>query len=268
MPNSEKKLFSKTILWFFVLVILFFINRSGMLSGVKNLAAMIFSSGAGYFRNGAVEQTGTIRTIFSFKKIQKENERLKSLEIETISLREEKEELLKENGELRKEIAIAPQEGFSLISAEVIYQEPGLENDFLVINKGSNAGLEKGLAVITGGKFLVGEVYETTPEKSKIMLSVSRLSTFDAALRQSGVSGIAKGRYGLEILLDLIPSQTNLEKGELVVTAGKNKNRPENLIVGEVISFAQSSDGLFKQAVLKPFYSIDKLRFVAVVKKQ
>lgn len=268
MAELEKKFLPKFVFWLLVLVTLFFLNQKGLLTGAKKTVALIFTGSAGSFRSGAINQESTMGALFSFKKIQKENERLKSLETETILLKEEKESLKKENEKLRKELAIPAKSGFSLVSAEVVYQEPGLEKDFAVINKGSNDGLEKGSAVITAGQFLVGEIYETAPEKSKIMLSVSRLAAFDAALSQSGVAGIAKGRYGLEILLDLIPSQTNLAKGELVVTTGKNQNRPPNLIVGEVINFNQSADGLFKQAVLKPFYSIDKLQFVSVVKKE
>ncbi len=261
----EKKIASKLLLGLFLIAVLIFLNGKGFLDPFKYFASDVAVLSSGKLREGTGGLKDFFKAVFSLNKIKKENEKLAELELKLLSANQERKEFELENIELRKQFELLPKDSFKLLAAEVIAQDPNSSQEFILVNRGSKDGVVKGTPVIVYNKILIGEVYEVQPRKSKILLSVSPLNVFGASPSEDRVVGIAKGKYNLEIILDLIPNQTELNSGESVITAGKNQKYPEGLLVGKIVKVGKSADGLFKQAVVKPFYSANELKFVFLI---
>ncbi|MEA3273071.1 MAG: rod shape-determining protein MreC [Patescibacteria group bacterium] len=265
ITRSGRKLLSKVLLGGLFVIFIIVLNSKGLLNPFKYLISNTTTVGFGSVREKTINTQNFLGAIFSIGKIKKENERLKELELELSIATQEKKELEEENIELREQFKLLPKDKYKLMGATVVAQDPDSPQEFIRINKGEKDGVKRGMPVIIYDKILVGEVYEAQPHRSKILLSVSSLNTYGVAPATAKIVGVAKGQYNLEILFDFIPHQTELNLDELVITAGKNQKYPEGLLVGKIIEIGQSADGLFKQAVVKPFYSANDLKFVFLI---
>lgn len=266
MRDQKKQ--TKRIIFVAIIAILIFLNYRGYLDPIKNLVGGIMTTGFGGARSGTAETKSTLGTLFSLKEIKKENERLKEVEIKLEASEEEKKQLASENDELRNQLKLLPRTKFDLIGADIIAQPVDDPEGSIILNKGEKDGVKEGMAVIIYDKIFIGEVRQVEPSRSKVMLSVNPKETnvFNVTMSDSGAVGIAKGRYNLELEVGLIPVQAEVKEEELVVTGGRNQKYPEGLVVGKVVGVTKSADGLFKQAVVKPFYSVNDLKFAFIIK--
>jgi rod shape-determining protein MreC len=267
VKNQSKKIYSFLIIIFLILPIYFILSGKGYLNPIYNVISKVFLLGSSDTREGTINTKNFFTTLFSIENILTENENLKKFELEAETLKKENEELKSQVEALKKELELLPTDKFELVNAEVISHDPNLTEELVIINKGSKQGIEKDMAVIIEDRILVGKIFEVKPNTSKILLSVSPKCKFDASLNDKDIVGVAEGKFNLEILLTMIPSDIEIEENEIVVTSGKkNQKFPEGLLVGKVIEVEPSQDKLFNQAVLKPFYSVNDLKFVAIIK--
>ena len=265
ITRSEKKLFPKAIILIIFIIVLGFLNYKGVLDPFKNLVARLVLSGSGEVRTGTVNTQNKLAAFFSLSEILKENEKNQELELKVQTLEQGKNALAQENESLRNQLNLLPQDKFKLIGLDVIGQDPDAPQEFILVNKGEQEGIKKGQPIIFADRVLVGRVYETMPHQAKILLTVSPLSVLSAELAKEQVAGIAKGQYNLEIGLNLIPNQTPLNPEDLIVTSGNNHEFPAGLLIGKVKTVSQSADGLFQQAIIKPFYTASDLKVVFAI---
>ncbi|MBU2025378.1 MAG: rod shape-determining protein MreC [Patescibacteria group bacterium] len=265
ITRPERKIFPKIVFALALVAVLVFLNHRGYLDPVKNFITRSAIFGSKSALNATSGSRTALFSLSSLKQLQSQNQKIQELELNMKTLSLEKQELENENNQLRNQLKLLPKEKFSLTGADIIAFDPLSLEEFAIINKGKNHGLKQGMPVIIYDRVLIGSIYEVEKSYSKVLLSVSPLSTFNAALAKDQVIGVARGKYNLEITLDLIPNQTQIDQGDLVVTSGRHHQYPQGLLAGEVISSSLSPDGLFKQVVVKPFYSMNDLRQVFVI---
>ena len=196
ITRPEKKLFPKILLLVIAIALLIFLNQKGYLNPAKNFLASVFTFGSKNARNTALESRLTLGTFFSLGEIKKTNQKVAELELNLKTARLEKEELQKENATLRDQLELLPRQKFNLLGADVIAQDPASFEEFIVINRGEKDGLKKEMPVIISDRILIGRVWEVEKEKAKILLSVSPLNTFNAALAkdQTAESGVGASK--------------------------------------------------------------------------
>jgi putative peptidoglycan lipid II flippase len=137
---------------------------------------------------------------------------------------------------------------------------------FLIIDKGSNDGLQVGQTVIYKDNY-IGQLKEVSPHKSVVSLSTdpdSKLAAF--VINQQGRSqGILLGQFGSEMLLDKVIHEEPMEKNDLVYTSGSEDNIPRGLIVGRVEETLVKDGEVFKQAKVKPIFNLANLDLLFVI---
>jgi rod shape-determining protein MreC len=259
----ERKLFYRIFLIVIFLIIVIILNHIGALEPIKNPISKIFTSAG--TRQTSVNTSSFISTLFSVQQVIEENSELKGLELKIESVKQENIQLLKENETLRKQLQLLPKFEFDLAVSEIVGTDPNSSEEIIIINKGEADGIRAGMPVIINDKVFVGEVYEAFKNRSKIILSVSPLSKFDASFQDNNLVVAATGAFNLEIRLSHIPNKYEINENSIVITGGREKNFPEGLLVGKIIKTEQSSDGLFKESIVQPFYSINELKFVSVI---
>ena len=91
----------------------------------------------------------------------------------------------------------------------------------------------------------------------------SNINAYDA---QSRAKGIARGDYGLGIVLDMVLDSDSINAGENVMTSEIGQNVPSGLLIGTVQEVRPSADRLYQQAIISSPVKVSKLEYVFVIK--
>lgn len=207
--------------------------------------------------------------MFRYEALEAENAALR----EKISQMEEDarlaDSLAREIARLRQLLDLEPaKEGYDLVDAYIISWSTSDWSSTFTVNRGTNAGIQPGMCVITSNKEVVGLVVEAGPNYAIVKTVLDSTLEISAALASSGYSGMVQGGYahGLEGLLrmDYLPTSAVLRNNDQVVTSGSTVY-PRNLILGYVIDAGFDDSGIAKYAILKPAADIDSLEQVFIL---
>ena len=242
--------------------ILLILNLTPLSGGFKNFFYFVSSPIQKKLWEVGDRTSNFISAIADTQNLKRENEELKfkiqELVIENISLRE----LEKENENLRTALNIGLEKEFKLAIAQVIGKD--ISQDFILIDKGSKDGILKGLAVITPQKVLVGKISEVNDSYSKVMLVSNQESSYGVETVNTQILGEAKGEGNFQLLLDLIPLDVEIKKGDLMITTSLT-GIPKGLLVGEISEVKKIDVEPFQQADIKPAFDIKDIDRLFIV---
>jgi rod shape-determining protein MreC len=194
-----------------------------------------------------------------------------SPETAMMKLKVQAQNLEKENEELKKLLGYKKEHPMDTITARVAYRNPDRWNNRLVINRGSEDGVEPKMPVITS-EGLIGRVENVTKYMSEIqLLTDSEGGPGIAAVIQTGseeVLGIVEGYDPRKkcLILNKVSVTARPKKGQMVVTSRLSDVYPGGILIGTVDD-VKMSEGKVEQVVyVKPSASFENLDFVMVVK--
>lgn len=210
---------------------------------------------------------GNVKDFFlSIGQLNSENGRLMRENIDLISENSRLRDMEKENIFLREQIGLIPREEFSLEASTIIGGDSQGFGNWIEINKGSNSGVKEGMAVIVSKGILIGRIQEVFPSFSKVILLSSSKSAVNVVVSQTGAKGIAKGEYGLGMVVDAILQTDSVSVGNEVITSGMASDIPRGLLLGVVQEVRPSEDHLFQQAIIASPINVSKLDTVFIIK--
>jgi rod shape-determining protein MreC len=204
----------------------------------------------------------------SIGQLKNENEKLIKEKQELLANNAKLADVENENTILRQQLDILPRDKFDLLASNIVSQDPNGMGNWIVIDKGSEAGVKVGMSVIVSKGILLGRVQEVTAKSSNILLLTNSKSTVNAMTTENGTKGIVKGEYGLAIILDMILQTDLIQVGDDVVTSGIGEEFPRGLFVGVIQEVHRSDDNLFQQAVISSPIQVSKLQMVFVIKNE
>lgn len=160
---------------------------------------------------------------------------------------------------------------YKVVNAVVISRSPSNWQSQLIVNKGSNAGIKKGMSVMGSGG-LIGRVSEVNTTNAKVELLSDDSQVADRfAIRVANKNGdVVDGivtSFNQEknlIVMGQITSDVALEKGDLVTTSGLGGVTPAGLYVGKVQKISQDDYGLSKKIYIKPATDFNNIPVVSV----
>lgn len=148
-----------------------------------------------------------------------------------------------ENQFLKEELATAKRveamAGFTqrnpnkTIGARIIGAGAGMNSKVVFIDRGSTAGVMKGMAVITPDG-IVGKVTASYPTGSQVMLITDPTFGCGVVSDKTRIHGTARGQGNNQLLVDYIQNEQNVEVGETFFTSGDDRIFPKGLPVGPV----------------------------------
>ena len=150
------------------------------------------------------------------------------------------------------------------IGAAVIGYDPSPFLRYILINRGSDDGLRRGMPVVTN-QGLVGQVAAVTSQAARVQLITDPASSVNVRLRQADAEAVLQGQVTGEVTLEMAPQSANLQTGELIVTSGLGGNYPPNLVVGQVTSVRRRDFDLFQSAAVQPAVDFSELEIVLVI---
>lgn len=202
---------------------------------------------------------------------------------EYFSLRTINSDLAEENAQIRKKLEQRNQSLFMLetreltdpalvnrfdfVSAKVVNNSTALFKNFITIDKGKDAGIEAGMAVISSGA-AVGKV-KTVSQHYSVLISLLNIDEqVSSVVKRTGYFGTAQwdGVDPRYIQLRYVPRHVNLIVGDTVVTSGYNAVFPSGVLIGVIKEVNLKEDALWYDIRVQLAQDFGKLAFVEVVK--
>lgn len=263
---SQNKLFLFLLCIFIALVLVIF-HFVGILRPVENIILKISSPAAKMFYSMGDKIKDSFSFLTSIRDLSKENRSL-SLELERSSVDKARlEELKKENEKLREQLYYKKKSQFELIPSMVISKDPSSLLRVVNINKGSKNGVEEEDLVVVSEGILIGKISEVYDDFSKVLLIIDINSRVQAKIQDSNADGVISGEHGLGLIMDLIPQDKVVKKGDVVVTSDVEQDS-QALLIGEVEEVKNSDNELFQKARIKSPVDFKDLKHTFVVKSK
>ncbi|HEY7105890.1 MAG TPA: rod shape-determining protein MreC [Acidimicrobiia bacterium] len=208
--------------------------------------------------------------------LQKENARLRSENAELKGQVAAAQAAIADVAELRKSLDLPNIADYDGVFANVVDGSTGNFERTFQIDKGSDAGIAKEMAVVVGdqGGALVGKVSEVSKTRATVQRVddpgfqvVVQLLAKDAA-GGLGPVGLARGQQDSTLLtLQLSDTSAKVDKGQYSVTKGGEASPfPRGLVVGTVARNIDPSTAAAERAALKPAVDLDQLSIVKVLR--
>ena len=152
------------------------------------------------------------------------------------------------------------------VAAQVIGSSGSEQSRSVYIDKGSSAGVEKDMAVITADG-LVGKVLRAYGSSAQVLLINDQSSGVGVILDKSRLQGVVKGTAGGEVILEKVMTDEQVSPGDLIVTSGGDQIFPKGITVGTVMKVSPGAD-LFLNIRVKPSANLGRLEEVLVITKK
>jgi rod shape-determining protein MreC len=149
-------------------------------------------------------------------------------------------------------------------AAAVIGRDPSPFLQYVIINRGSNDGIRRGMPVVTD-QGLVGRVDAVIADASRVQLITDPASTVNVRLQNAETDASLSGSITGDLSLDLVSQDTSIQSGDLVLTSGLGGGYPPNLIVGQVGNVRTNDVDLFQQANVQPVVDFNRLQIVLII---
>ena len=208
--------------------------------------------------------------MFEYEALAAENEALKEKLAQMEDEARRADAVSRENDRLRELAGLLDDhEDYVVQEAYIIAWNSGDWSSTLTVNRGSSAGIEPNMCVITSNGQVIGLVQEVGPNYAIIKTVLDSSLEISATIASSGYSGMVKGNYaeGNEnyLRMDYLPSSAVIRNKDQVVTSGSIVY-PKGLILGYVVDAGFGDTGVAKFAVLEPAADIDTLEQVFIIK--
>ena len=208
--------------------------------------------------------------VLNLRRLRVENLELNEKVLKLESILANHKELEEENRLLREQVGLPAGrqevDAQNLVLAKIIGRSARGGEAVVTVDKGSEAGLREGAAVIFKN-LLLGEVSLVEPQRAKVRL-LTDSQFVAAALDQDSpdrARGLLNGQYGTTAVLQKVLPTENLVVGDTIITSGEDGKFEKGLVLGVVKKVFGQEAGVFKGAELRLMVDFDSLEEVFVV---
>jgi rod shape-determining protein MreC len=149
-------------------------------------------------------------------------------------------------------------------AASVIGRDPSPFLHYIIINRGSNDDILRGMPVVTN-QGLVGRVDAVIADAARVQLITDPASAVNSILQNADTNALVLGSVTGDISLDMISQDVTVESGDLILTSGLGGGYPADIIIGQVVTVRSLEFELFQQATIQPAVDFARLSIVLVI---
>jgi len=180
---------------------------------------------------------------------------------------------LEQNRALRNQLKFIDSPRFPVDYAPVNTRIISWASEFeqqVVIAAGSDSGIKQDTPIVTNYG-LVGRVTDITGSSAQVTLLTDENSAVPARDQTTGAIGLVRhGQGENSLLLDFVRKESNVQEGDVIVTAGTRSKQypslfPGGIAIGVVTSVGQSDTALYKQIQIDPYVDFSALDAVTAL---
>ncbi len=197
-----------------------------------------------------------VDTAYENDRLKKENHRLRGelLRYEEIRLANER---------LRDLLNFVEETGVEAVPAQVIAEDSTSWFRTVVIDKGLDAGVGEGMAVVVP-EGVVGRVIRSSAGESRVLLVTDASSAAASLVQRTRTRGVCRGR-GERLALEFALRQEDIQVDDRIITSGMGGVFPKGLLIGRVSSVERGRYGLFQTVGVEPVVDFSRLEEVLVL---
>jgi len=190
--------------------------------------------------------------------IYQENARLREENARLLQWQQAAHRLASENEQLRGLLKLVPEPGAAYVTARVIANSGGAYVRTLMINAGSEEGLARGQAAITG-EGLVGRLTEVGDRAARVLLVTDLNSRIPVIIDGTRDNAVLAGDNSERPRLLYLPTGASVKIGDRIVTSGEGGLFPPGLPIGVVAAFEGSVPRV------EPFVELSRVGYLRIV---
>lgn len=256
-----------------VSILLLTLSSNPLLRDIQNGVAFAFKPFSAAVDGAAANVTSIFSTIVEIDRLRQENQALRdendTLEAEARAAAE----LRRENEQLTALLQLRNGLEYQTTAAVVIARESSDVRRTVVVDRGSDDGLEAGDIVITKGGALAGRIVDVGSNFAHIALISDSTSTVIGQLSMAGVTGkvTGTGQERGELIMADVDATAEVTDGEEVFTAGIELSvgirspYPKGLLIGRVVDVLHDPNEVVQTVFLEPAAPLDRLEYVLVI---
>jgi rod shape-determining protein MreC len=173
-----------------------------------------------------------------------------------------------ENARLKALLDLARRFPDAAVAVEVLYagRDPFAQKVF--VNKGTEAGVKAGDAVIDEDG-VVGQVTRAYPLMAEVTLLTDRDHAVPVKIERNGIRTVLFGNgTGRAPELRFTAPNADVRIGDRLVTSGIDGTYPPGLAVAEIVDIQRDTGQMFARIVCKPLAGVDRSQFLLVVGRE
>lgn len=257
------------IITLIILILLIFLSNVNLdkLTFLESVASSIVTPVQRVFTDLTNKIQGNSAYFSDIESLQNENEELKTRNSELETQLRELESIKADNATLQEYMNLTQKyEDYNTIPAYVINKDVSNYSSDLIINVGSDDGVEVNMTVIAD-KGLVGHVISVTSNTAKVQVIVDAASTVSCNISTTDESIICKGTLENNNILraSYIPTEAELIQGDNVYTSGLGGIYRKGILIGTIEEIITTSNATDRYATVKPAVDFSTVNTVLVI---
>ncbi len=154
---------------------------------------------------------------------------------------------------------------FEIINGVVISRNPSYWLDEIVVNKGKDDGIEKGMCVVVSSG-IVGYVKEVFSNYSVVIL-ITNSSFNNTSVKINNSYLVLEYDKNGNMIINQLDNSSNIKVGDVVLTSGLTDKYPSGITIGYVEKIENNTLGTGKKLYISLYYDIDDIRYVSFLKR-
>lgn len=268
------KFIFKNLSWFFLALLLLTCvwllvqrnsNRSGGPASLKSLSLTLWLPVQKSVNWLITFPENTLNAVRELKNLREEVDRLElenqSLHLELSNHKSVENELSR----LQTVLELKSKLPHKAKMARIIAHDPSTWNSSFVVDVGSDDGIVVDSAVISEQGGIVGQVLETTPKNSRVLLISDTVSSVAGLDERSKVTGVVQGSGRSQLKFNYVSAGEDIQKDDLIVSSGLGGKFPKGYAIGSVVKKTASDNGLYNEIELAPAVDFAALDYVFIL---
>ena len=199
------------------------------------------------------------------EEIVSQNQQLKEENLNLKSQMQQIYRLESENKRLYKLINSKPKTENTYLFADIVSTSKILNKHQILINRGSRNGIKLGSSIVNADG-IVGHVIRDQIFASEVLLISDLEHAIPVEIVRTGLRSIAIGTGEFNKLrINTLPTNSNLQKDDIVITSGLGGRYPEGFPVGTITEISREVGNPFLEVEVLPFANLKTINEVWVI---
>lgn len=188
--------------------------------------------------------------------VQQDNADLRNRELEAAQRLLRFEQLEEENRRLRGLLEMGASVAVKSVAAEILYDAPDPFSRKVILNRGSQQGVEAGMAVVNE-QGMIGQVTRLYPVQAEVTLLTDKDQAVPVQVARNGLRGVLAGAGQGRLELRFTLSGADVRVGDRLVTSGLDGLFLAGLPVADVVSVDREAQ-TFAVIVCEPVAGVER----------
>ncbi|MFO7807263.1 MAG: rod shape-determining protein MreC [Candidatus Moraniibacteriota bacterium] len=267
MKDQFKNNANYIVAFVLIVILLFLFLNNSQKKPLQATVQFLSAPFAGFFSKSGYWFEEKVDFFSSIGELKEENQELYKENLHLKSELAKLKDVENENDKLRSQIELAPRDDYDLEAATVLGRDLINGKEALYLNKGKKSGIEKDMPLIVNEGVLIGRVAKVFSGSCEVELILNKEGQINAEIVESETKGIVHGEYGTSVVMDMIPQSVEIESDQTVITSGLGGTYPRGLLIGYTKDSITTSDQLFQKVSLNLPVEIDNTRIAWIVKE-